>query len=101
VAIQRGPLVYCVEGTDNGGHAWNLVVPDNTTFDTASLHIADERVTTVTADIPVLTVAPDGQSARTEIRRMTAIPYYTWANRGKTEMQVWLPTTIREIKINY
>ncbi|NDC77631.1 MAG: glycoside hydrolase family 127 protein [Chitinophagia bacterium] len=101
VAIQRGPLVYCVEGTDNEGHAWNLVVPENTAFDTASLHIADERVTTVTANVPVLTIAPDGQSAQTEIRRMTAIPYYAWANRGKTEMQVWLPTAIREIKINY
>lgn len=101
VAIQRGPLVYCVEGTDNDGHAWNLVVPPNTAFDTAPLQIADERVKAVTANVPVLTVSPDGHSARTEMRKMTAIPYYTWANRGKTEMQVWLPTSIRDVKINY
>src|SRR5207342_3399674 len=24
VAIQRGPMVYCVEGADNGGKAWNI-----------------------------------------------------------------------------
>ncbi|MEJ7769812.1 MAG: beta-L-arabinofuranosidase domain-containing protein, partial [Chitinophagaceae bacterium] len=29
VALQRGPLVYCVEGADNEGKAWNLVMPDN------------------------------------------------------------------------
>ncbi|MDH4197813.1 MAG: glycoside hydrolase family 127 protein, partial [Candidatus Aminicenantes bacterium] len=28
VALQRGPLVYCVEGVDNGGSALNLVIAD-------------------------------------------------------------------------
>src|SRR5205085_3775755 len=27
VAIQRGPIVYCVEGVDNGGQVRNLVQP--------------------------------------------------------------------------
>ena len=27
IAIQRGPLVYAVEGIDNGGHALDLVIP--------------------------------------------------------------------------
>jgi DUF1680 family protein len=35
-----------------------------------------------------------------EKKKINAIPYYTWANRGKNEMQVWLPTTIKNIKIN-
>jgi len=101
VALQRGPLVYCVEGADNGGQAWNLIVPEHTAFDTASLRIANERIVALTASVPVLTVAPDGRSARTSPRRMTAIPYYAWANRGRNGMQVWLPTSFRDVKVNY
>jgi DUF1680 family protein len=40
-------------------------------------------------------------SVSTEEKKVKAIPYYAWANRGKTEMQVWLPSSIRDIKINY
>jgi len=36
-----------------------------------------------------------------EKKKVIAIPYYTWANRGKSEMQVWLPISINEVKINY
>jgi DUF1680 family protein len=50
--------------------------------------------------VPVMTVSSDGSSLQTEKKKITAIPYYTWANRGKNEMQVWLPTTIKNIKIN-
>jgi len=28
-----------------------------------------------------------------------AIPYYAWANRGKGEMNVWLPETIKDLSI--
>ena len=30
VALERGPLVYCVEGIDNGGRARDIVLPDST-----------------------------------------------------------------------
>lgn len=101
IALQRGPLVYCVEGTDNEGQAWNVIIPPHAEFDTTSLRILDEPVVALTATVPVLTIAPDRASAQTEARKLTAIPYYTWANRGKTEMQVWLPTAIHDVKINY
>ncbi len=35
------------------------------------------------------------------INKIIAIPYYAWANRGKSEMQVWLPVRINEVKVNY
>ena len=31
-ALQRGPVVYCVEGADNGGKAWNFVLPPGASF---------------------------------------------------------------------
>ena len=93
--------MYCVEGTDNGQHAWNIIVPENTTFETVPFSVTDEKVMALSATVPVLVIGDDGRSAKTEDRKIIAIPYYTWANRGKTEMQVWLPTSIRDVKINH
>lgn len=101
IALQRGPLVYCVEGADNEGKAWNIIVPENTVFETIDYKVQDENIKALTAEVPVVTVGDDGISLQTEKKKITAIPYYTWANRGKNEMQVWLPTKITDIKINY
>ncbi|MFN8253639.1 MAG: glycoside hydrolase family 127 protein [Ferruginibacter sp.] len=101
VAIQYGPLVYCVEGADNNGKAWNLVVPPGTKFEPLQYKVQDENITALTADVPVITIGEDGLTLRTEIKKIIAIPYYTWANRGKNEMQVWLPTKITNVKLNY
>lgn len=101
IAIQRGPIVYCVEGADNNNKAWNIVLPADTKFETIDYKIMDEPVKALTAEVPVVIVGEDGLSIRTEKRKIIAIPYYTWANRGKNEMQVWLPTTIKDVKINY
>lgn len=101
IALQRGPIVYCVEGADNNGKAWNLIVPENTRFETMDHKVLDEPVKAITAEVPVVMVGSDGQSLFTEKRKIVAIPYYAWANRGKNEMQVWLPTRINEVKVNY
>jgi len=100
VAIQRGPIVYCVEGADNNNKAWNFILPSNTEFEISDQIILDEPIKALSAMVPVMTVNADGSSIQTEKKKITAIPYYTWANRGKNEMQVWLPTTIKNIKIN-
>ena len=101
IAIQRGPIVYCVEGADNNNKAWNIIILSNTKFETIDYKVMDEQVKALTAEVPVVIVGDDGFSIRTEKRKIIAIPYYTWANRGKNEMQVWLPTSIKDVKINY
>ena len=100
VAIQRGPLVYCVEGVDNNGQAWNLLVPESTTFTTQPYQVSTESVVSIRADVPVVGPSADGNSVVTEKKTITAIPYYTWANRGKSSMQVWLPQKARQVKLN-
>jgi DUF1680 family protein len=100
-ALQRGPLVYCVEGIDNDSAAWNIIVPEDVKFTPVPHSILNEKVMALRGTAPVLVASPDGRSAKTALRTVTAIPYYAWANRGKTEMQVWLPTRIKELKINY
>ncbi|UCH26343.1 MAG: glycoside hydrolase family 127 protein [Trueperaceae bacterium] len=72
VAIERGPLVYCAEGIDNGGSVLEMTVSDDETF-------------TVEHDEGLLggvNVIRSGSK--------TLIPYYAWAHRGLGEMAVWL-----------
>jgi DUF1680 family protein len=100
VALQRGPLVYCVEGADNGGQAWNFILPDKATFTTQFNKDLLEGITTIQFSAPTLQINPDGQSISTETKNITAIPYYAWCNRGQNQMQVWLPRSIKDIKVN-
>ncbi len=101
MAIQRGPLVYCVEGADNNGKAWNILAPVNSVFQTEKFDVLNEPVVSIFGELPVVTTASDGSSITTQKMKVRAIPYYTWCNRGSNPMQVWLPTSIKDIKINY
>ncbi len=101
IALQRGPLVYCVEGADNNGKAWNFVLPENPVFSTEQLMVLTEPVIALKTKVPVIDVSSDGLSIITENKSITAIPYYAWCNRGPNQMQVWLPVKIKDIKLNY
>jgi uncharacterized protein len=101
MALQRGPLVYCVEGADNNDKAWNILAPVNSSFQTEKFSVLDEPVVSILGELPVVTTSSDGSSITTQKTKIRAIPYYTWCNRGSNPMQVWLPTSIKDIKINY
>ncbi|HEY6899026.1 MAG TPA: beta-L-arabinofuranosidase domain-containing protein, partial [Puia sp.] len=89
VALQRGPLVYCIEGVDNEGQAWNIVLPDHASFSLSRMNILNEPVTALQAQLPVVEASADGYNVKTESKLVTAIPYYAWCNRGSDAMQVW------------
>jgi DUF1680 family protein len=99
IAIQRGPIVYCIEGADNAGEVWDLLVPENPVFKTQKSQVLNESIVAVQANLLAVKPAPDGLNVRTEPKLVTAIPYYTWANRGKSPMQVWLPSKMKHIRI--
>lgn len=101
IALQRGPLVYCVEGADNDGQAWNFVVPENTPYKTQFNGGLLNGVVTIQASVPSVTIGADGLSINTQTKSITAIPYYSWCNRGSNPMQVWFPRKIKDIKLNY
>ena len=101
IALQRGPLIYCVEGSDNQGKAWNILLTENSNFEVFEYKVLNEKVMAIKAQASVLTPASNGSGIISETKTITAIPYYTWANRGQNEMQVWLPTKVKEVKINY
>jgi len=91
-AIQRGPLVYCVEWPDvKDGQVLNLLVPENMKLKISHRPYWLYGVVAVEGD--ALAFKIDGQRGIiSEERKFLAIPYYAWAHRGRGEMAVWLPT---------
>jgi uncharacterized protein len=101
VALQRGPIIYCVEGTDNEGKAWHFVLPDNEPVKAAFDKNMLGGIMTLQFNAPSVKISADGLNVSTSKQNITAIPYFSWCNRGQTPMQVWLPTRMEDIKINY
>lgn len=100
IALQYGPMVYCVEGEKNGLRAGNVILPANTTFETAYEPSLLGGVNVLRFNAPVVSVAENGLSVSTATQKITAIPYFSWNNRGANDMQVWLPTSVQKISIN-
>lgn len=102
LALMCGPVVYCFEAVDNGGvHTERLAVEAGSQFtrerrpdlDNAVVLQGDGRVMLLHESWDgVLYQARDQAhpAPMTESRRMTAIPYYAWANRDDCSMNVWL-----------
>lgn len=99
-AVQRGPVVYCLEEADNGKDLHLLKMDENAQFETQEKQIATESVIALRAQgWKQRQRAQDGEldgklyfaHTKTEYERttLTWIPYYAWANRGEGEMQVW------------
>jgi hypothetical protein len=99
IAIQRGPLVYCIEGADNQGKALNIIADGEVRLIPEKGTVLDEKVLTLKGPMTTVVIRDGGTSIATEKQTVTAIPYYTWCNRGSNEMQVWLPTYVKSIRV--
>jgi DUF1680 family protein len=88
VAVERGPLVYCVEGADHDGKVLDLWLANE-------VELSPEHRPDLLGGLTVL----QGRAARVVqddadgSEQITMIPYYAWCHRGANEMQVWLPRT--------
>lgn len=76
-AIQRGPLVYCMEEIDTPEYFDQIQLSPSTTFQTAF-------VSDILNGIKTIKTNGRAQSA-------TFIPYYAWDNRKAGKMRVWIP----------
>ncbi|MBC6491403.1 glycoside hydrolase family 127 protein [Flavihumibacter stibioxidans] len=101
LALQYGPLVYCVEGKDNNNAAWNFVIPEQPAFTVTHRPDLLGGIHTISFEAPVTTISADKKSVTTSPQTITAIPYFSWNNRGSSPMQVWLPRYFEEIRVNY
>jgi DUF1680 family protein len=100
VALQRGPLVYCFEHSDNDGKVMDIVLPDKAIFKTAFNATLLDGIVSIQTQAPVAKISAGGLTVNSVNRKITAIPYYTWANRGKGQMQVWVPRKITNVSLS-
>ena len=92
LAVERGPIVWCAEGADNGGKARNLVLAADARFADATVDVCGVR-------LPALVT--EGRTVRRGLKTsvtgeshpMKLIPYFAWCHRGAGEMQTWFPVS--------
>ena len=85
VAIERGPIVYCLEGKDNGPELMKLALADSSKL-TENFNPGELSGTVIISGEAIVT----GNKA-VKSQKITAIPYFVWNNRGVNEMKVWIP----------
>jgi DUF1680 family protein len=96
VAVQRGPIIYCIEQADNGTQLDQLLLARDAEWQMAKLASLPGgairlRTTALRAtdadwnDQLYRSAAPSYQRAT-----VTAVPYCDWDNRGQGEMRIWL-----------
>lgn len=93
VAVMRGPIVYCIEAVDNGELMNDMLIKADTAFTESALDFSP---------LPMLMVdgmcrAQDGswlyRALKPEYKKTAVklIPYYCFANRGESDLKVWIP----------
>jgi DUF1680 family protein len=104
VAIEYGPLVYCLEAVDNPGHRLDdltvdtTVAPevasvDDTLGGVAIIRTAGRvRPWAGASWWPYRPAAGPAGDEPGELVPLTAAPYYTWGNREPGAMRIWVPT---------
>jgi uncharacterized protein len=98
IALQRGPLMYCAEWPDNYGKTSNIIIPANAVFSSEFKADLLNGVTVLKSEVTAV-IINNNESISTVKQPFTAIPYYSWANRGKGEMMVWFPTQVKDIEL--
>lgn len=99
VALQRGPIVYCLEEADNGRELHNLSLARDCTFvEVAGRGVMANKiliqgqgyrqVISAPEDMPLYQF--DQPMTRGEPQTLTFIPWFSWANRGEGEMRIWV-----------
>jgi DUF1680 family protein len=89
-ALQRGPIVYCVEWPDNGGQVSHIILPDDAELKAKYRKDMLGGITVISGTVLGAQLSKDGKSLTKDKGYFAAIPYYAWAHRGKGEMAVWL-----------
>ncbi|HVT91527.1 MAG TPA: beta-L-arabinofuranosidase domain-containing protein [Bryobacteraceae bacterium] len=102
VALERGPLVYCLEQPDQLAPVDDLALreaskPFAAEFDKdllggiVILKHEGEAFVKPLGDQPLYQPAALEKKPATKPLELRFIPYYAWANRGQHAMEVWVP----------
>lgn len=98
VAVKRGPLVYCLESPEiKLATVFNYAISASAGFVAKDMLIEQVKLKVLEADLLLVSTAPWTGRLYREVNsekipsKARLIPYFAWANRGKTDMTVWLP----------
>ena len=100
VALQRGPIVYCLEGADHEAPIENIALPQNA-------KLSDRFIPDFLGGVCVVEGSGKAVSSKiwtgklyqpitqtfSESTSIRAIPYFAWANRAPGTMTVWVTQT--------
>ncbi len=97
IALQRGPLVFCVEGHDTEeGAVRSLLLQDDAALSASMDPNLLQGLVTIQGSATRHALTPGGSSEKEE-QKFRAVPYYAWAHRGAAEMSVWLAREIHAV----
>ncbi|MDN3668649.1 glycoside hydrolase family 127 protein [Echinicola jeungdonensis] len=100
VAIKRGPVVYCVESMDlpAGKTVDDIIIDLDEKLSPEKFNIGNSEMISLTGEVYYQKEGDWDKQLYKEISKnpyekgaIRLVPYYSWANRGKGEMMVWLP----------
>jgi DUF1680 family protein len=97
VALQRGPVVYCLEGGDNPASVRNLALPRDARLEAHFHQDLLGGVVVVTGE--ALAATRSGKRVGSRAARFTAVPYYAWDNRAPGPMVVWLAEDLQHAEV--
>ncbi|MBS1654217.1 MAG: glycoside hydrolase family 127 protein [Bacteroidetes bacterium] len=100
VTVKRGPVVYCLESGDlPKENVFDVEIPANIQLQPVPMTIDGGRFMALTGQAKLseqnnwndALYKPLNKNLKTVMVRL--IPYYAWANRGQSDMTVWMPLT--------
>ena len=95
LAVERGPILYCAEGVDNGGHVLDKVLAADAVFTPTTCNVLGNVYPALTA--PAVSLRRGLKTGvRKEATTLTLVPYFAWCHRGAGEMQVFFPTEAKD-----
>jgi uncharacterized protein len=93
IAVERGPIVYCAEWSDNDFNIFSIILNKKPTFKVERKEDLLFGINTIQTDAQSLSYDAQGKLVTKEVK-LNMIPYYAWAHRGSGDMAVWLPVDL-------
>ena len=91
LAVERGPILYCAEGADNGGRVLDKVIAPDAAFTLTTVSICGNSYPAL--DVPSTKVHRGLRTLGESPRTLRLVPYFAWCHRGAGEMQTFFPVS--------
>ena len=92
LAVERGPVLFCAEGFDNGGKVLNKAVAEEAVFTMTTCEVLGHEYPAMTVNAHEAFSDLSGGTLTVNPVTLKLIPYFAWCHREPgNEMQTWFP----------